>query len=55
MISIQDALTQIIADSPFWEDGLYHGYINFSSFASYIQPRVEQITQKNVTLSSIKM
>ena len=55
MISINQALEEIIADSPFIEDGMYHGYINFSSFASYIQPRIEQITKKKVTLSSIKM
>ena len=55
MISISQALEEIIADSPYIEDGMYHWYINFSSFASYIQPRIEQITKKKVTLSSIKM
>jgi hypothetical protein len=55
MISIQEALKKIISDSPFLEDGIYNSYINFSSFAEYIQPRVEQITKKKVTVSSIKM
>lgn len=55
MISIQQALEEVIADSPFLEDGMYHWYINFSSFASYIQPRIEKITKKKVTVSSIKM
>ena len=55
MISIQQALEEVIADSPFLEDGMYHWYINFSSFASYIQPRIERITKKKVTVSSIKM
>ncbi len=55
MISIQKALKNIIGDSPFLEDGIYHWYINFSSFADYILPRVEQITKKKVTVSSIKM
>ena len=55
MISIQQALKEIISDSPFLEDGIYNWYINFSSFASYIKPRIEQITKKKVTISSIKM
>jgi len=55
MISIQQALKEIISDSPFLEDWIYNWYINFSSFASYIKPRIEQITKKKVTISSIKM
>ncbi len=55
MISIQQALKEIISDSPFLEDWFYNGYINFSSFAEYIKPRIEQITKKKVTISSIKM
>ncbi len=55
MISISQALKQIISDSPFLEDGIYNSYINFSSFAEYIKPRIEQITKKKVTTSSIKM
>jgi len=55
MISIQQALKEIISDSPFLEDGIYNWYINFSSFSEYIKPRIEQITKKKVTISSIKM
>jgi len=55
MISIAKALNQIIHESPFLEDALYHEYLNLSSFASYIHPRVEQITKKQVSLWSIKM
>ena len=55
MISINKALEEIINDSPFLEDGIFNNYINFSSFAEYIKPRVEQITKKKVTISSIKM
>ena len=55
MISINQALKEIISDSPFLEDGIYNWYINFSSFANYIRPRIEQITKKKVTISSIKM
>ena len=55
MISINKALDEIISDSPFLEDWIYNWYINFSSFASYIKPRIEQITKKKVTISSIKM
>jgi hypothetical protein len=55
MISINQALKEIISDSPFLEDGIYNWYINYSSFANYIKPRIEQITKKKVTISSIKM
>ena len=55
MISIQQALKEIISDSPFLEDGIYNWYINYSSFAEFIRPRIEQITKKKVTISSIKM
>jgi hypothetical protein len=55
MISISKALEHIISESPFLEDALYHEYLNLSSFASYIKPRIEQITKKQVTLGSIKM
>lgn len=55
MISINQALKEIISDSPFLEDWIYNWYINFSSFANYVKPRIEQITKKKVTISSIKM
>jgi len=55
MISINKAIEEIVSDSPFLEDWIYHWYINFSSFANYIKPRIEQITKKKVTISSIKM
>ncbi len=55
MISIAKALEKIIWESPFLEDAIYHEYLNLSSFAAYIQPQVENITKKEVSLGSIKM
>lgn len=55
MISIQNALEKIIWESPYLEDGFYNWYINFSSFANYIKPRIEQITKKSISIDSIKM
>ncbi len=55
MISINSALDIIINESPFLEEWLYNEYINLSSFALYIKPKVELLTKKEVTIWAIKM
>jgi len=45
----------IVSDNLFLEDSLYNEYLNLSSFALYILPRVEQMTKKEVTIWSIKI
>ena len=55
MISINKALEKIINDSPFLEDWLYNEYINLTSLSSYIKPKIELTTKKEVTIWAIKM
>lgn len=55
MISINKALEKIINDSPFLEDWLYNEYINLTSLSSYIKPKIELLTKKEVTIWAIKM
>nr|MDD3720565.1 hypothetical protein [Candidatus Gracilibacteria bacterium] len=55
MISINTALDKIINESPFLEEGLYHEYINLTSFSEYIKPKIELITKKEVSIGAIKM
>jgi hypothetical protein len=50
MISINNAITKLINESPFLEDGLYHEYINLTSLSQYIKPQIESITKKEVTI-----
>jgi len=55
MISIKECVDVIVSDNLFLEDSLYNEYLNLSSFALYILPRVEQMTKKEVTIWSIKI
>jgi hypothetical protein len=50
MISIKECVDIIVSDNIFLEDALYNDYLNLSSFALYIQPRIEQMTKKQVTI-----
>ena len=55
MISIKECVDVIVSDNLFLEDSLYNEYLNLSSFALYILPRIEQMTKKEVTIWSIKI
>lgn len=55
MISIKKCIESIISDNLFLEDALYNDYLNLSSFALYIYPRIKQMTKKEVTIWSIKI
>ena len=55
MISIKQCIEEIVSDNLFLEDSLYNDYLNLSSFALYILPRVKQMTKKDVTIWSIKI
>ena len=55
MISLKEALEEIIIWNPFLEDSIYNWYLNLSSFSEYIHPQVELLTKKEVTIPSIKM
>lgn len=55
MISIKECVDEIVSENLFLEDSLYHDYLNLSSFALYIRPRIMQMTKKEVTIWSIKI
>lgn len=55
MISIKECVYKIVIESQFLEDSLYNDYLNLSSFALYIRPRIIQMTKKDVTIWSIKI
>lgn len=55
MISVSDALNDIIKSYPFIEEGLSRGIINYSAFAREIKPRIETKLYKPVTEGSIVM
>lgn len=48
-------LEQLIRENDFLEDGLYHGYINLTSLATYLLPKIEKISGKKTTVPSITM
>lgn len=52
---MKSVLEQLIGENDFLEDGLYHGYINLTSLATYLLPRVENISGKKTTVPSITM
>lgn len=53
--SMKNILEQLIRENDFLEDGLYHGYINLTSLATYLLPKIEQISGKSSTVPSITM
>lgn len=55
MISISDCLEDIIKDSPFIEEGLFRGIINFSAYAREIKPVIEKRLFKDIKSGAIVM
>ncbi len=55
MISISDALSEIIQRYPFIEEGLSKGLINYSAFAREIKPEIESKLYKSVKEGAIVM
>src|SRR5687767_10762859 len=55
MISIADALNEIIQSYPFIEEGLNRGLINYSAFAREIKPQIEERLYKQVKEGAIVM
>ena len=53
--SIKQTLEDIIRDNDFLEDGLYHGYVNLTSLASYMLPIIQKISGKETTVGSVTM
>lgn len=53
--SIKQTLEKIIRDNDFLEDGLYHGYVNLTSLASYLLPTIQQMSGKKTTVGSVTM
>jgi len=55
MISIADALNDIIKSYPLIEDGLSKGLINYSAFAREVKPKIEKRLYKNIKEGAIVM
>jgi len=55
MITIVEILNTIIRESPFLEEGISEGIINFSALARKVRPRVESALMKPVSESAILM
>ena len=55
MISVTNAVTQVVENSEFARTGLRLGLLNISAYAKYIHDEVELITKKQITNSSIVM
>ncbi len=55
MISISEAVEQTVKRSPFIEEGLRTGIINYSGYARFIKSEIENKTFKEVTEGSILM
>ena len=55
MISISDALSDIISSQPFIEEGLSRGIINYSAYAREIKPQIEKRLYKDVKEGAIVM
>lgn len=53
--SIKQTLEKIIRDNDFLEDGLYHGYVNLTSLASYLLPTIQKMSGKKTTVGSVTM
>lgn len=48
--SIKQTLERLIRDNDFLEDGLYHGYVNLTSLATYLVPLVQKLSGKKTTI-----
>ena len=55
MISINDALLEIIKSQPFIEEGLSREIINYSAFAREVRPQIEKMLLKNIKEGAIVM
>lgn len=55
MISVSDALGEIISSYPLIEEGLSKGIINYSAFARQIRPQIEKRLYKSVSEGAIVM
>lgn len=55
MISVSDALNEIISSQPFIEEGLSRGIINYSAFAREIKPQIEKRLYKSIKEGAIVM
>ncbi len=55
MISIADALNDIIKSYPLIEDGLSRGLINYSAFAREVKPQIEKRLYKDIKEGAIVM
>lgn len=55
MISVKDALSEIIQNYPLIEEGLSKGFINYSAFAREIRPLIEKRLYKRVKEGAIVM
>lgn len=55
MISISDALEEIVKGYPFIEEGLSQGIINYSAFARVVKPKIENRLYKSVKEGAIVM
>ncbi len=55
MISITDALNEVLEHYPFIEEGISLGIINYSSFARTVKPQIDKRLMKNVQTTAITM
>lgn len=55
MISISDAIKEIIQGQPFIEEGLSRGIINLSAFAREVKPQIEKKLFKSVKEGAVVM
>jgi hypothetical protein len=55
MVSISDALSKIVAQAPFLEEGLGSGIINLSALARILKPRIEKRLLKDVSDAALVM
>lgn len=55
MISIADALKELIEGYPFIEEGLIKGLINYSAYAREVKPEIEKRLYKSIKTGAIVM
>lgn len=55
MISISDALEEIIQNQPFIEEGLSRGIVNLSAYAREIKPQIEERLFKDIKEGAVVM
>lgn len=55
MKSVKTCIEEIVIQNSFLEDALYYNYLNLTSFAEYIKPRLEKELVKDISVGSIKI